>query len=51
MIYIAKELIGRNTAADKHEFVKGYTGTDKVSAKAVVSGVLAAWLLLGGPKK
>lgn len=51
MIYIAQELAKRETAADKREFIKGYTGTDKVSAKAVVSGVIAGWLLTGGRKK
>lgn len=51
MIYIAQQLAKRESAADKREFLKGYTGTDKVSVKGVVSGVIAAWLLTGGPKK
>jgi hypothetical protein len=50
MIYVVKELLKRETAADKREFVKGYMGTE-ANVRSVVAGVIAGWLLTGGPKK
>ena len=50
MIYIVKQITQRETAADKREFVQGITGTGKVSAKSVVAGLVAGWLLTGRRK-
>lgn len=51
MIYYVKEILDRQTSADRKEFIRGIAGSEKISVRSLAAGVVAGWLLTGGRKK
>jgi hypothetical protein len=51
MLYIGKRLVEMQTNADRTEFIKGLTASDKTNLSALAAGFISTRLLLKAFKK